>query len=136
MKQKCKICGANSESEYCFRHKQKKALKSSSKNSWKGLKKNITTIKDLEKIDNQINLFLSIWNKRSHKCENCNKSLGNEPLSYMFDHILEKSKYPELKLEENNIWLLCLECHDNKTRSNLSKKMEKKIKIISKKFGY
>jgi 5-methylcytosine-specific restriction endonuclease McrA len=60
--------------------------------------------------------FLSVWKKRPHRCEGCNKPLGREPASYMFDHLLEKNKYPELAYDENNIAIVCLECHDNKTR--------------------
>jgi len=140
MKQTCKQCGKNCEGEYCFQHKPRKALRKTSF---------IEKIKDYQYsyMDSVIKInallekegknymyerdefFLSIWKKRPHKCENCNVNLGKKPLSYMFDHILEKEKYPELKLEEDDIWLLCLECHDNKTRSNLSDKMKEKIKI-------
>lgn len=71
---------------------------------------------DREAIDEMNNFFLSIWKKRVHYCTICGAWLGNEPRSYMFDHILEKHKYPELKLEEKNIALLCLDCHDCKSR--------------------
>lgn len=61
------------------------------------------------------NFFLEIWNERAHKCEVCDKSLGNSAMSYMFDHILEKSKYPNLAFEGENILLVCMECHEVKT---------------------
>ena len=72
--------------------------------------------------------FLSIWKKRKHRCESCDKWLGNEPLSYMFDHLLEKNKYPDLAYDENNICLMCLECHDNKTRGFANEIVTERIK--------
>ena len=79
--------------------------------------------------------FLSIWNKKVHNCENCNKWLGNEPLTYMFDHLLEKSKYPELMYEKENIMLVCLDCHNNKTNGIISKIVKNRIEIVRIKFG-
>ena len=78
--------------------------------------------------------FKELWKKRRHNCENCGKWLGNEPLSYMFDHVLEKSKYPQLILEEDNIMFLCLECHDSKTRGFITEKIRAKIEELKKKF--
>lgn len=60
-------------------------------------------------------VFINIWNKRVHKCESCGVPLGNEAKKYMFDHLLEKSVYPELAEEEINIFLCCLDCHTKKT---------------------
>lgn len=71
---------------------------------------------DQEEIDKMRAFFLSIWSQRPHYCTICGAWLGYEPQSYHFDHILEKSKYPELKHEEHNISLLCLSCHDCKSR--------------------
>lgn len=80
--------------------------------------------------------FLGIWkNKFPHKCENCSVFLGYEPLSYMFDHCLEKSKYPEYEYEEDNIMYLCLECHDRKTRGYLSPIMLNKQKQLKKQYN-
>lgn len=70
---------------------------------------------DKEKLAKQWDFFLKIWEKRNHVCEECNNSLGNEPRSYMFDHLLEKSQYQNLAFEESNIFLCCLSCHANKT---------------------
>lgn len=123
---KCKVCGKNAESEYCFAHKQRKALNGRTK---LGKKPKVvsTTMRDF---------FVEIWNKRKeHKCENCGKWLGKEPLSYMFDHILEKSTHPDLKFEERNIMLLCLECHDEKTRGILTDFIRAKIQEVKNLFG-
>jgi 5-methylcytosine-specific restriction endonuclease McrA len=125
---KCKTCGKNAESEYCFQHKKRKPLQ---------VVKNL--IKYRNKFDKPVNnlhiFFQDIWKKRSvYNCENCGKWLGKEPLSYMFDHLLEKSKYPDLAREEDNIMIVCLECHDNKTRGFLSDLVKDKIEKVRKRF--
>lgn len=66
--------------------------------------------------------FLEIWNERPHQSELSRIHLGNEPLSYMFDHLLEKSKYPELAYDKRNIILVTLQEHDAKTRGFPSKR--------------
>lgn len=69
-----------------------------------------------------------LWNQiQIHKCENCSAPLGNKYKKWFADHILEKSKYPELRYEEFDIWWLCLICHRNKTDMNLSQIMVDKI---------
>jgi len=78
---------------------------------------------------------MSIWSARPHRCEHCGKYLGKSPSSYMFDHLLEKNKYPDLEYEPENIWLVCLECHDNKTRGNVSEKYQEKINFVTTKFN-
>ena len=80
-------------------------------------------------------LFLSVWQTRKHVCEICNAHLGNEPQSYMFDHLLEKSKYKFLEFEPLNIALVCLECHDKKTRGFVSDKYQEKINFVITKFN-
>ena len=60
--------------------------------------------------------YLQVWEKRPHICEGCGKHLGNKPKTYNFDHILEKGnkKYEHLRHVEDNICLLCFDCHTNK----------------------
>lgn len=128
---KCKTCGKNAESEFCFRCKPRKALRKSpimeknvKKSSYDGKKSDLHAF------------FLHIWEKNlKHECENCGKWLGKEPLSYMFDHLLEKSKYPDLSKEEDNIMLVCLECHDNKTRGFLTDFVRQKIEKVRIKYN-
>lgn len=124
---KCKTCGKNAESDFCFRCKPRKAL---SKMSSFYVKK----LDNSRKTSDMNAFFLQIWNKKKHECENCGKWLGKEPLSYMFDHLLEKSKHPDLKFEEDNIMLVCLECHDNKTRGFLTDLVRAKIEDLKKRF--
>jgi 5-methylcytosine-specific restriction endonuclease McrA len=130
MKNKCLTCGKNSESEFCFVHKPRKPLQQCR------IKPSLTSKKGVSdgNIIQMKEFFLLIWNKRKHECENCGKWLGKEPLSYMFDHLLEKSKFPELKHEEDNIMLVCLECHDLKTRGFITDFVRAKIEEVRKKF--
>ncbi len=78
---------------------------------YKSAKQKVKNIEKKEYTNKQFEMFLNIWSKRRHYCESCGLWLGNEPLSVFFDHLLEKSKYPEFSLMENNIYLCCGECH-------------------------
>ena len=128
---KCKTCGKNSQSDYCFIHKPRKPL-----SSGKGLsKKSSKTHKKLDKPSEMKEFFMDFWkNNKQHTCEVCSKHLGNEPRTYMFDHVLEKSKYPELAFVEENIMYLCLECHDEKTRGHHSEVTIKRIEYLKAKY--
>lgn len=126
---KCKTCDKNADSEYCFQHKPRKPLVQSR------LNKSAFSAGNVKKISEMQEFFLNIWKKRPHRCENCDAHLGSEPLSYMFDHVLEKSKYPDLRHEEENICILCLDCHSNKTNCKLSDFMKEKIKKVKEIFG-
>lgn len=143
---KCKICGNKCEGDYCFSHKPRKKMKSrytagidpydkNSKGSslgisdgivWRGSKKQIEHLQMVE-------FFTKIWNKKPHKSEVSGTSLGNEPSSGYFHHILAKSKYPELTYIEENIVLLTLDEHatvesDMYKYEEINKRREKLIK--------
>lgn len=148
---KCKTCGKNSDSEYCFQHKPRTQLQRGDKPSLTAKKKvsdgkthqmSVISNKKVNNVHNNIQLsemkqfFMNYWRaNKPHNCENCNIHLGKEPLTYMFDHVLEKSKYPHLAFEEENIMYLCLQCHDNKSRGNLSSIMEERIEYLKNKFN-
>ena len=99
---KCKICGKNAETEYCFLHKRKKPLAISSKK----------LDNSPEYVDEMREFFMKIWRKRPHHSQVSLDYLGKEPLSVFFHHILPKNKYPDAKFDEENIILLTLEEHD------------------------
>ena len=120
MKQKCKVCGVNAESEYCFRHKKKKPLPF----DWNyKLPKHVSLKSARPPVDGEgvkvwlvmRNFFMGIWNKRPHVSEVSPTFLGHEPLSVFFHHILPKSdpKYKHLMYDEENIILLTLEEHES-----------------------
>lgn len=134
----CKVCGAKAKSDLCFRHKPRKAIPKKI-TKWGLTFNNMRQFGTIQtsstgKVEMR-NFFLEIWNNRPHRCENCREWLGNEPLSYMFDHLLEKSKYPDLRFEKDNIMLVCLECHDNKTRGNITEFVKNRIEKVRNKFG-
>lgn len=108
MKQKCKTCGRNSDSEYCFQHKPRTQLQ-------RGNKPSLTTKKKVSdgKSHQMREMFLGIWKKRKHYSEVSGAYLGSEPMSTYFHHILPKEKYPDACLDEENIILLTLEEHSN-----------------------
>jgi hypothetical protein len=105
---KCKTCGKNSDSEYCFQHKPRKQLQSGKKPSLT-VKKKVSDGKSHQMRE----MFMDIWKKRPHKSEISGTYLGKEPMSTYFHHILAKEKYPEACLDEENIILLTLEEHSN-----------------------
>jgi 5-methylcytosine-specific restriction endonuclease McrA len=85
-----------------------------------------------EQFKDDVAFYDYIWHHRLHICEHCEKWLGNEPLLYYFDHILEKQTYPQFRYEPRNIWLLCFGCHEIKTTGNYTKKMKDKIEQTKK----
>jgi len=105
----CKTCGKNSDGDYCFQHKPRKALQQ------RGIKPLLTTKSEdtIRKISEMREFFLHIWKKKPHKSEVSGTYLGKEPMSTYFHHILPKEKYPEACLDEENIILLTLEEHSN-----------------------
>ena len=83
--------------------------------AYKSAKQKVKDVAKREYTQKQFNLFYDIWTKRRHYCQSCNLWLGDEPLSIFFDHLLEKSKFPEFALLEENIFLCCGDCHSKKT---------------------
>lgn len=106
---KCKTCGKNSDSDYCFQHKPRKQLQQ------RGMKPSLTTKKKVSdgKSHQMREMFMDIWKVRPHKSEISGTYLGKEAMSTYFHHILAKEKYPEACLDEENIILLTLEEHSN-----------------------
>lgn len=78
--------------------------------------------------DKMWQMFNEIWNVRPHLCNVCGSHLGNIPKSYHFDHLLEKSKYPEFKYDKDNILLVCIDCHACKTNGFPKPKHSEAIK--------
>ena len=109
---KCKVCGNNGESEYCFRHKPRKPLSKTSSKPRKILDKTSCQEK-LDRSKQMREFFLSIWKKKSHYSEISGVYLGSEAMSTYFHHILPKEKDPDACFDEENIILLTLEEHSN-----------------------
>lgn len=114
MASKCKIEGCNNPvwgNGLCTNHKLKKPLP----NNGRGLK-NVRKSTDKRNFSDQVKLFLQIWKKRPHKSEISGESLGEEPLTIFFHHILPKEKYPEACFDEDNIIILSWQEHDTVER--------------------
>jgi len=103
----CKTCGKKCDKEYCFQHNPRKPLTATK--GFNAVKKEPAILQISEMRD----FFLQIWKKRTHKSEVSGDYLGSEALHVFFHHILEKEKYPEAKLDEENIILLTLDEHSN-----------------------
>ena len=105
---KCKTCGKNSDSDYCFQHKPRTQLQ-------RGGKPSLTTKKKVSdgKTHQMREFFLLYWKKMPHYSEVSGKFLGKEPMSTYFHHILPKEKYPEACFDEENIILLTLDEHSD-----------------------
>lgn len=80
--------------------------------------------------------FLSIWAKRPHKSELSGKSLGKEPLTIYFHHLLSKSKYPFAKYDRQNVILITGDEHAN-VESNPSRyeEINKRVEILKTKYN-
>lgn len=74
-----------------------------------------------EQREKDIAFYLGIWNSRERKCVGCDQYLYGEISTGYFDHLLPKSKYPELRYEVHNIAVVCLQCHSCK-ESGFAKK--------------
>lgn len=109
---------------YCKWHqgqrKDKKA-KTLQRKSYKSSKEDKERQDKIHELDRDF--YLGIWEQREHKCYNCKAPLFGEPLTIYFDHILEKSKYPQFRHTEENICLLCWNCHQNKTNGVAGRKL-------------
>ena len=103
-KKKCNIDGCENSvwsKGFCAYHVPKKKMNTK------------RTEVNSEKISKMRKFFLEVWKTRPHVSEVTGKSLGNQPLTIYFHHILPKEKYPEAMYDEENIVLLSGDEHGN-----------------------
>lgn len=83
--------------------------------------------------------FLASWYlllpPGSKVCQSCGKKLPDLPAYHNFDHLIEKSKRPDLAMETDNIFLCCLDCHTLKTNGHPTEKHEEAIRKAKEIFG-
>jgi len=80
------------------------------KNSWQ-VSAEKPKKKLVKKATGELKVFEEIWQERQPYCINCGRWLGREMKTHFFAHIKPKSTYPELRLDKDNIMLLCMDCH-------------------------
>lgn len=68
-------------------------------------------VKKRRKPTGEKELFLEIWGERPHVCTKCDRYLSGQPLAGYFSHIKSKGAHPELRLDKDNIEIVCLNCH-------------------------
>jgi hypothetical protein len=117
---------------YCRKHQSLRTDK-----KFKGIKKRTDKAqekKELKKalFPNDMAFYLGIWMKKPHFCYSCGVALGPKPATYNFDHILEKGnkKFEHLRHVEENICLLCWDCHTNKALIPKLKVLREQTKLL------
>lgn len=90
--------------------------------------------------EKQYHFFLEIWEERKRNdgrvyCEVTGEALPNEPLSIYFDHLLEKSSYPEYRYDKENIAIVKWDVHSAKTNGHPFPKHKALIDEFKKKRG-
>lgn len=79
--------------------------------------------KSVEKIQEEkeegtiMKLFMqTLWEKLPtiKKCWGCGGRIYGDNLTIYWDHLLEKSLFPQFKYEEKNMFFCCFQCHTKK----------------------
>ena len=83
-------------------------------------KQRIRTKEDVKETKEQFKFFLKIWEERKRAdgrnyCEVSGEQLPFEPSSIYFDHLLEKSSFPEYRFDPENIIIVSWNVHTQKT---------------------
>lgn len=82
--------------------------------------------------------YMEVWNETPNKrCRSCGAYLSLQdgyPSTGYFDHLLEKSTYPQFAYNKENIYLCCLNCHANKTNGFPSESHKKAIEEFKEKY--
>jgi hypothetical protein len=80
-------------------------------------------------------LFEEVYKERGPYSEVDDTYLGPQPLSWMFDHLLDKSVYPHLKYEKDNIFLVTFDQHQLKSNGFAHPVHQKAIEKAKKRFN-
>jgi hypothetical protein len=78
----------------------------------------------------EIQMFLEIWEERPHKSQVSGAPLGNEFNICFFSHILGKKAYPGFRLYKKNILLKTFKEHSSWDQGDVSDPMWDKVKIL------
>lgn len=65
--------------------------------------------------DKDMEFYQKVWEKRGAKCEACGAPIFYSQVQPVnCDHLIAKSTHPELRYEEENLFICCLQCHSSK----------------------
>ena len=81
-------------------------------------------------------LFMQIWKERKRNCEECGAFLGVLAAPHFFSHYLSKGSAPALRLDKDNIDLLCFKHHfqwDNGDKRSMKIYNEERISSLKRK---
>ena len=111
MSKRCKECWVLNQNpllKYCIGHaNMNKGIKSSQ------VKKISSKRKKRLSGYSEKDMFKDIWNERPHICVDCNRYL-QEAKAHNFSHIKSKWSRPDLRMDKDNIEILCFRCHFKK----------------------
>jgi len=123
LKNKKKICSGCGKEAYIFSKgkckfcQPKKPLKSKKKAINKISEKGLIKKKEKSERTKEIHQAMYNWwlKQPKNECMACGCKLPNDFHTWMVDHLIEKSTYPEFALDERNFFLICFEDHSAKT---------------------
>lgn len=78
----------------------------------------------------EMDIFLEIWSERPHVSELTEKPLlpqGHKQWHWQFLHVLNKGRFPSLRLDKNNILLGLPEEHENQDEYEVFKKRKQEL---------
>lgn len=76
--------------------------------------------------------FELLWEERKHRCGVCDKRLHWFNVTY-FAHIIGKGAEPKLRLEKDNIEILCYDCHQTFDHATHKAKEDERFDFLFKK---
>jgi 5-methylcytosine-specific restriction endonuclease McrA len=90
-------------------------------------------LKEKSEETRKLHIFMKEWfDKQNPKvCWSCGQRLYEFSTAYV-DHLLKKSKYPQFSMDEDNLFLCCLICHDSKENGHPKPKHKEAILNIEK----
>lgn len=91
--------------------------------------KRVTREKDIE-------FYNMLWNKKLHICEACGTKIYGENSTAYHHHCLEKGidRFAHLRYEEENLMLICIDCHYTCTNGFPHPKIKEKTEQLLLKF--
>jgi 5-methylcytosine-specific restriction endonuclease McrA len=90
---------------------------------------------DVDRREKDRQFYEEIWAERLHSCIECDRYLGEELSTAYMDHLIEKSSHNELRYEKDNIAIVCIDHHAQKTAGYPGKKHMELILAARKRYG-